>query len=257
MPSPSLSRGCRPPCLPRWATPRSGRDSYGLRVAEISGELGTAFMPWQRDTADVAMEIDPATGLLAYRTVIITVPRQSGKTKQELAVAVHRALGVGGDQRVNYTAQSRIKARQKWEDDHVRTLERSPFRSLFRVRKTLGMEAIIWANGSQHGIESTTEKSGHGDTLDLGFIDDAFAQRDSRIEQAFKPAMMTRPQPQLWGVSTAGAEASANPRGKVGRGRPRGELGVAASGFEVGDAAPDSADPADPPPSRRWMAGRG
>src|SRR5258708_4586147 len=217
MPSPSLSRGCQPPCLPRWATPRSGRDSYGLRVAEISGELGTPFMPWQRDTAGVAMEIDRATGLLAYRTVIITVRRRSGKTKQERAVAVHRALGFGGDQRINYTAQSRIKARQKWEDDHVRTLERSSFRSLFRVRKTLGMEAIIWANGSQHGIESTTEKSGHGDTLDLGFIDEAFAQRDSRIEQAFKPAMMTRPQPQLWVVSGAGAGRGGGGRRGTGR----------------------------------------
>src|SRR5258708_5970896 len=106
MPSPSLSRGCRPPCLPRWATPRSGRDSYGLRVAEISGELGTPFMPWQRDTADVAMEIDPATGLLAYRTVIITVPRQSGKTKQEIAEAGHRGLRVRGGQRCQYNGGS-------------------------------------------------------------------------------------------------------------------------------------------------------
>ncbi len=226
-------------------------------MAEISGELGTPFMPWQRDTADVAMEIDPATGLLAYRTVIITVPRQSGKTKQELAVAVHRALGFGGDQRINYTAQSRIKARQKWEDDHVRTLERSPFRSLFRVRKTLGMEAIIWANGSQHGIESTTEKSGHGDTLDLGFIDEAFAQRDSRIEQAFKPAMMTRPQPQLWVVSTAGTEASEYLRGKVDRGRLRCEMGLTGSVCYVEYSAPDDADPADPATWRACMPALG
>jgi phage terminase large subunit-like protein len=228
-------------------TPRQpDRSTYGPRVGEISAQLGTPFMPWQSDSADGALEIDPATGLLVYRTVVVTVPRQSGKTKQELAVAVHRALGFGGDQKINYTAQTRLKAREKWEDDHLKSLYRSPFRSLFRVRKTLGMEAILWANGSQHGIESTTEKAGHGDTLDLGFIDEAFAQKDARIEQAFKPAMMTRAQPQLWIVSTAGTETSVYLRGKVDRGRLRCEMGLPRGVYYVEYSAPDDADPGDP-----------
>ena len=210
-------------------------------------------MPWQSDVADVAMEVDPGTGLLVYRTVVVTVPRQSGKTKQELAVAVHRALGFGGGQKINYTAQTRIKAREKWEDDHVKTLMTSPFASLFRVRRTLGMESILWSNGSMHGIESTTEKAGHGDTLDLGFIDEAFAQRDSRIEQAFKPAMITRPQPQLWIVSTAGTEASVYLRGKVDRGRVRCDMGLADSVAYIEFSAPDDADPGDPAVWRACM----
>src|SRR5258708_20886483 len=110
------------------------------------------------------------------------------------------------------------------------------------------MEAIIWANGSQHGIESTTEKSGHGDTLDLGFIDEAFAQRDSRIEQAFKPAMMTRPQPQLWVVSTAGTEASEYLRGEVDRGRLRCEMGLTGRVCYWGSSGHYETHPAGPTP---------
>jgi phage terminase large subunit-like protein len=233
------------------------RATYGPRVAEISAQLGTPFMPWQSDTAAGALEIDPVTGLLVYRTVIVTVPRQSGKTKQELAVAVHRALGFGGDQKINYTAQTRLKAREKWEDDHLKTLHKSPFRSMFRVRKTLGMEAILWNNGSQYGIESTTEKAGHGDTLDLGFIDEAFSQKDARIEQAFKPAMMTRPQPQLWIVSTAGTAASVYLRGKVDRGRLRCEMGLTRGVYYVEYSAPDDADPGDPATWRACMPALG
>lgn len=204
-------------------------------------------MPWQHHISDVAMEIDPDTGLLAYRTVVVTVPRQSGKTKQELAVAVHRCTS-WPKQVVTYTAQTRLKAKEKWLDDHLEALKTSQFgkRGMFRARLSAGMEAVLWNNGSKYGIEATTEKAGHGDTLDLGFLDEAFAHVDARAEQAMKPAMLTRPQPQLWVVSTAGTPASVYLRSKVDAGRARCRAGRhgGVAYFEWG--APKDADPADP-----------
>ncbi len=65
-------------------------------------------MPWQRYVADVSHEVDPATGLLWYREVIVEIPRQSGKTTLGLTVRVHRATGpFGGPQMLLYTAQTR------------------------------------------------------------------------------------------------------------------------------------------------------
>jgi hypothetical protein len=114
-------------CPPLYATPRDpSRDTLGGAVAEVAEQLGTPFMPWQRQVADVAMELDPATGLLAYGEVDLTTPRQSGKTTLELAVLVHRCR-TWARSRALYSAQDRIHARLKWEDDHVATLERSPF----------------------------------------------------------------------------------------------------------------------------------
>jgi phage terminase large subunit-like protein len=204
-------------------------------------------MPWQEFVSRTAMEVDPATGLLVYRTVVITVPRQSGKTRQELAVATHRCAAWPG-QTVTYTAQTRVKAKQKWLDDHLETLKASPYgkRGMFRSRLSTGMEAVLWDNGSKYGIEATTEKAGHGDTLDLGFIDEAFAQVDARTEQAMKPAMLTRPQPQLWIVSTAGTPASQYLRGKVDAGRARCRAGRPSSVAYFEWGAPKDADPADP-----------
>lgn len=215
-------------CPPRFFTPRNlDRPTLGAKAAEVAVALGTPFMPHQRYVADVALEVDPATGLLFYREIDWLVPRQSGKTTALLVIAIHRARAWASAQNIKYAAQTRNDSRQKWEDDHVVALEASVFGKRkpkpYRVRKTNGNEAIIWRNGSKHGISASGETSGHGSTIDLGFIDEAFAQKDNRLEQAFKPAMITRPDPQLWVVSTAGKSPGSSPYlwGKVESGRQR------------------------------------
>lgn len=202
-------------------------------------------MPWQQYVADVALEVNPSTGRLVYREVGLTVPRQSGKTTLILSLAVHRALAFDTRQRVVYAAQTRNDALKKWEDDHVFALEKSLFDPLFRVRRKTGSESIIWKNGSMHGITSNTEKAGHGPTIDQAFVDEAFAQIDDRLEQAFKPSMVTRPQPQLWVVSTAGKPESVYLKGKVDAGRLRAEQGVTERAAYFEWSALEDADPGD------------
>jgi hypothetical protein len=205
-------------------------------------------MPWQQHVDDVALEIDPDTGLLIYRRVVLTVPRQSGKTTKLLAAMVHRAQAFGRRQKISYTAQTRLKARQKWEDEHLPILERSPFRPLFTVRRQIGQEAIRWTNGSIHGLEASMEDSGHGDVLDLGVIDEAFSQEDARVEQGMSPAMITRPQPQLWVVSTAGKSRAKSPYlwGKIEQGRAAVEAGIQTGTAYFEWSAPPEADPGNP-----------
>jgi hypothetical protein len=233
-------------CPPLYATPRDpSRETLGAAVAEVAEQLGTPFMPWQRLVADVAMELDPATGLLAYSEVDATLPRQSGKTTLELAVLVHRCR-TWARSRVLYSAQDRIHARLKWEDDHVAALQRSPYRGEFKVRYQRGDETIRWHNGSRHGITAPGEKAGHSDVLDVAVADEAWGLEDSRLEQGLSPTMITRPQPQLWVVSTAGTHKSAYLRGKVERGRARSQrAGRGSVAYFEWSALPGS-DPADP-----------
>jgi hypothetical protein len=218
----------------------------GPRVAQAAALLGKPFMPWQSLVADISHEIDPATGQFWYREVVVTVPRQSGKTTLVLAVMVRRALGHPLPQVITYTAQSRIKAREKWEDEHLAILERSPLHAFYRVRKTTGNEAILWRNGSRHGIDASTDKAGHGPTIDLGVLDEAFAHADSRVEQGLKPSMVTRPGAQLHILSTAGDAKSVYLRGKVNAGRVRCELGMPSRTMYIEYSAADECDPADP-----------
>lgn len=229
----------------RWATPRSPeRPTTGGRVARVAAVLGTPLLPWQREVVDVAGEHDPA-GVPYYREVRVTVPRQQGKTTLILAAIVDRCLAFDRPQRVVYTAQDRNHAREKWSE-HVELLDRSPLRRLYRVRRSNGSEAIRWRTGSTHGITSSDERAGHGFTLDLGVIDEAFAQVDDRLVQAFRPAMVTRRDAQLWIVSTAGTDESTFLRERVDDGRARVDAGdrFGVAYFEW--SAPDDADDGDP-----------
>jgi hypothetical protein len=216
-------------------------------------------MPWQQYVVDVALELDPATGLPVYREVGLTVSRQSGKTALILSLMVHRALGFGHRRRQNiiYTAQTRNDARKKLEDDHLPILDASKLRGRYRTRMTNGSEALIWKNRSKIGITSSTEKAGHGETLDLGIIDEAFAHIDDRLEQAMKPAMLTRDDAQLWWMSTAGKRTSAYLLGKVETGRALVDAGVTEGIAFFEWSADPKAAPDDPTTWRTCMPALG
>lgn len=218
-------------CPPRVGTLRNpAHKTYGAAVAGVARKLGSPFMPWQRYAADVALEVNPATGGLVYRDVTLLVPRQSGKTTLILAVKSHRALYMGREarrhrpaqgsrQRILYAAQTRNAAREKFVDDQLPILLDSPLRSRFTPRLSNGSESLIWDTGAYDGITSNTETAGHGKTLDLGVEDEFFAAEDFRLEQAFSPAMITRWSPQHWRISTEGTEKSLYLAAKVERGR--------------------------------------
>lgn len=196
-------------CPPVWGLlRRPDFPTLGGRAARIMTDLGSPPMPWQRYILDVALEINPATGRFAYREVCLSVPRQQGKTAMLLAVIVHRCMA-WGRQNVVYAAQTRGMARTRWEDEFLATLDASPLANRYLTRKTNGHEALIWKRGrSRFGITSNTEKAGHGPSLDLGLIDEAFAHEDARLEQAMSPAMLTKAMAQLWVASAGGTEKS-------------------------------------------------
>jgi hypothetical protein len=219
--------------------------------------LRQPLMPWQQLVADVAGEIDPGTGLPSYREVRITVPRQSGKTSLLLCAEVDRCIAWGPGQRVLYAAQDRNNSRSKWEEQGE-LLTRSPLRKLFKIWRGSGRERIAFHDsGSSIGITASGESSGHGQTLDLGVIDEAFAQKDERLVQGFRPAMLTRPAAQMWIVSTMGAEDSVFLHDRIDDGRARVEADERSGVAFFEWSAQDDDDPDDPATWWRCMPALG
>lgn len=221
-------------------------------------------MPWQREIADIALEIDPETERLHYRTIVLTVMRQQGKTALTLPVWLQRAVR-WPDQRILWTMQSATDARKKWLDEHVPRILNSrvsgflPGAGEGAIRKQNGSEHVRFRNGSMMSLLSSNMTSGHGQVVDLGMIDEAMGQRDDRLHQALRPAMKTRNRPglpgtQLWIISTVG------PAGEsewfdawVDAGRLAVESGTCDEErlCFIEYSAPDDADPGDP---ETWRA---
>lgn len=248
--------------LPRVGTARDySRETYGPQLADVATRLGTPLMPWQRHVVDVAFEVDPATGLLFYDEVDLTVPRQSGKTRILLAKMVWRCTMAArrlGPQTVTYTAQTRNAARRKLERDFAPALRRASKRSFVEVVGTRRLPRVPreWKlsmnNGSEHmyfgtqsylQIEVPSPTATHGDTLDDGNIDEAFVHTDDSVEEAMRPAQATRLDAQLWVNSTAGDEKSVYLYGKVVAGRRAAEAGTTSSRVAYFEwSMPDDAD---------------
>lgn len=209
-----------PICWPRYSTPRTtSRRTRGDELARIAKALGVPLMPWQQLVADVGLEILD-DGRPAYREVVVTVPRQNGKTTLVLSWQLHRALLWGGRQSVFYGAADGNAARKKLIDDQLPILRSSPLSSaLANVRLAAGSEALVLKNESRIEVMGSSQSAGHGRTIDLAIADEVWSDLDDRREQALIPAMSTRKDAQLLVVSTAGHAESVYLRRKVDAGR--------------------------------------
>lgn len=198
-----------PGAAPLHATARDlSRRTEGPAIALVADALGTPLMPWQRYAADVATELLP-DGRYAYPIVVVTVPRQSGKTTLMRAVGVHRGLSRPGTG-VFYTAQTGKDARERWHD-LVRAVKDSPLAPLCTVRSAAGSERVVWPNASMFRCFSPVATSLHGYTPPLVMLDEAFAhdqQTGDDLMGAIGPAQITIPHRQLWIVSTKGTARS-------------------------------------------------
>jgi hypothetical protein len=188
-------------------------------------------MPWQQMVADVAGEYDPDTGIPYYREIVVTVPRQSGKTTLFLAFQVDRCLNwatmphrPNPVQRSIYTAQTGKDARDKWVDELFPQLEQSSLAPILdgRPRRGMGNEHVLWRTGSIIRIGATAESSGHSKTLDQGVLDEIWHDKDNRREQGLRPAMATREDAQI--LFMPALRTPDNPSGTISPAVVRAEL---------------------------------
>lgn len=235
-----------PLCPPRFGTPRRPeRKTLGPQVGVVAEAMGKPLMPWQQYVADIALEIDPETGRFAYREVVLTVPRRSGKSLLLLALLVQRMVALGRPQVAAFTMQNalqaRLRMRREWDAE---ILSRSALASAYRFTGQPGAEALLFNNGSRIEVTASTKSSGHGLTLDLAVVDEAFDQPDDRLEQAFRPAIRTQPDAQLWWVSTAGGPEDVWFKAKVDQARAGADSDRGTAVFDW--SAAEDADPGDP-----------
>ncbi len=207
----------------RYATPRRpDRLTYGPQVARVAAVLGKPLMPWQQQVADVALEVDPDTGRLAYRRVHVSVPRRAGKSQLLLAMFLWR-LDNWRQQRLWYTSVNGQSVSKLWRQDWSQQVATSKARDVFRFRASQGNEEFQHLkNASFVTAFAPRKESLHSQAGDVVVFDECWAfdpQTGADLLQAAGPLLMTRPEGQLWFVSAAGDATSEWWHGIVERGR--------------------------------------
>lgn len=229
------------PARPRFITPTTpGNATFGPAIAKVGALLGTPFMPWQHDAARLIGEVD-ADGRHAWSTVVITVPRQSGKTTLIGANDCHRCMSKKRA-KVWRTAQTGQDARKKWLEV-VEAFKASDLAPLVTVKKTNGSEGMFFVNGSSLRPFPPTEDSLHGEQSDLVDIDEGWsfdAAEGDMLIQAIEPTQATRPGAQTVIVSTMGTAKSTWFHDLVDKGRA-GADGIALVDYGIAD----DVDPTD------------
>lgn len=176
--------------------------------------MGAPLIPWQRLAVDVGTELDDWGRRYRYHTVLISVPRQSGKTKSAMAVGMERTLTVPGSF-TWFTAQTGQAARERWIKELATPAEQA-MGGLVSVKRGAGdTRLVIPATGAENRPMPPTADYLHGSQSDLVMIDEAWAHTEpegAALLQAIVPTMATRGGvglgPQKWILSTKGTAAS-------------------------------------------------
>ena len=188
--------------------------SEGAEIARVARLLGIELMPWQRHVADIATEYRlDAFGrrCYRYRTVVVTVPRQSGKTTLMTPVRVHRIMTRPGIDAFS-TAQTGKAARDRIIK-MIEQVETSPLAPLFRSLRSNGAEGLK-VNGTNSRVVRFSPVSGalHGETPHLVDFDEIWRYGEDLGDMLLggaRPAMITLgARAQVWMVSTKGTAAS-------------------------------------------------
>lgn len=208
--------------LPSYATKPTRGAQHDLRQIElVATVLGVPLMPWQKLVARVASERHPDNPKkFKYHTIILTVPRQSGKTTLMRTLLTQRSL-MNVNRQAFYTAQTGKDATARWKD-LIKQIETSVLQEYVQTRLSNGAQQIQFPNGSFIAPFAPTPKSLHGYTPHDVMLDEIFewdTEQGESLMGAVKPAQQTLIDRQLWLVSTMGTEDSDFLNGWIEKGR--------------------------------------
>lgn len=219
-----------PSAKPKYATkPTPGAKSFASRLRDAARDLGIPKpMPWQNLAFRLIGELRAPTdeeldmygpvvagGVPRRKLIIITTPRQSGKTLISRSAIHERGKNHPG--LVSFgTAQTGNKA-----DYHLERLGKMLGATLkgavtesnpFGIKMTLGKGnyRLTWTQtDSIYMTFAPNDSSGHGDTVSgLILIDESWKSITTEVIGGVRPALATQPFGQMLAISTQGTEES-------------------------------------------------
>jgi hypothetical protein len=187
--------------------PLTRETSLGWEVIDFARLIGEPLLPWQEWAVIRALETLP-DGSLRFRTVLIKVARQNGKSALKRVITLWRMYKYPRC-RVLGIAQDVSLAREQWtlcQD----TIHACPDleEEFLRPRNVNGDEMFWLANGSRYAIKAANRRAGRGGSNDEVNVDELREQRDWAAWGAVSKTTMARADGQVWAMSNEGDDES-------------------------------------------------
>jgi Phage Terminase len=177
-------------------------------VIDFAERLGVKLMPWQKWVLAHGLELRK-DGTYRFRTVVILVSRQNGKTTLLAVLVLWRLLHDGA--RLCLSSSTNLDyAREAWEgavemaegSDEVAPLFQWP------PRRANGQQTFTTKTGARYKIASSNRRGGRSLSVDLGIADELREHATWDAWAALDGTLTARPDPQLWALSNAGDDTS-------------------------------------------------
>lgn len=207
--SPDRAIGCETPRIftppLRELTPDT---TLGFAVIEFATDvLEIQLRPWQRWLLVHALELGE-DGLFRFRTVVVLVARQNGKSLLSQVLSLF-FLCVLGTALVIGTAQDLDIAEEIWQGA-VDIVDEVPALAALK-RKVIGKngsKALVLKGGEKYKVKAANRGAGRGLSGDLILLDELREHKSWDAWGAITKTTMARENAQIWSLSNAGDVAS-------------------------------------------------
>lgn len=186
--------------------PLNRKTTRGYEIIDFAEMIGTPLLPWQQWAVKHAMELLP-DGSYRFRTVLILVARQNGKSQLKRTVSLWR-MYMDGARRILGIAQDVALARDQWNLCQETIHDCPDLEAEWEKVRNVNGDEWFRAAGCQYAIKAANRRAGRGGSNDEVNIDELREQRDWDAWAAVSKTTMARPMAQTWCMSNAGDDES-------------------------------------------------
>lgn len=186
--------------------PLNRKTSRGFEVIDFAEMIGEPLLPWQQWAVIHALELNP-DGTYRFRTVLILVARQNGKSHLKRIVTLWR-MYMDGAREIVGAAQDVSLARKQWQMCQQTVHACPDLEEEWQGVRNVNGDEMFWAAGCVYAIKATNDKAGRGGSNDEVNIDELRAQHDWKAWGSLSKTTMARPDGQTWAMSNAGDDNS-------------------------------------------------
>lgn len=182
--------------------------TLGYDVIEFAGDvLGIDLLPWERWLFVHGLEIVGDLGgewRLRYRTVLVLVARQNGKSVMGMVLALF-FLYVLGVRLILGTAQDLDQATEVWEGAVEMAQDSEELRdAIERIYRGNGNKVLTVEGRRRYKVAAATRKGTRGKTSDLVLMDEIREHQNFQAWSAASKTIKARRSAMVWCMSNAG-----------------------------------------------------